>query len=87
VQLALAESALRRSRWREARQRIDELAELYPGDLAVQRALRDLAAYNSWELRTEFRASCYFRDSTLAMHFRVLILALIGLFAASPKML
>ena len=55
VQVALAESALRRLRWREARQRIDELAELYPGDLAVQRAGGDLAAYDSWELRTEFR--------------------------------
>ena len=55
VQLALAESALRRWRWREARQRIDELAELYPGDVAVRRAERDLAAYDSWELRTEFR--------------------------------
>ena len=55
VQLALAESALRRSRWSEARQRINELSELYPGDVAVQRVERDLAVFDSWELRSEFR--------------------------------
>lgn len=54
VQIALAESALRRLRWREARQRIADLSELYPEDMAVRRTRLDLAAHDSWELFSEF---------------------------------
>jgi len=37
VQLALAESALRRSRWNEAGERIEELTTLLPNDLRWSR--------------------------------------------------
>src|SRR5947208_16765442 len=55
VQLALAETAMRRLRWDEARERITALAAVYPDDVHVQRAQRDLRAHADFELRTEFR--------------------------------
>ena len=56
VQLSLAETAMRRLRWDEARERIAELIEIYPDDVAVRRAERDLRVHDSFELRAEFRA-------------------------------
>lgn len=55
VQLALGETAMRRLRWDEARERIAELIEVYPDDVAVLRARRDLQAHDSFQLRSEFR--------------------------------
>jgi biofilm PGA synthesis protein PgaA len=55
VQLDQAESALHRYRWGEARERIEGLATLFPNDPKVQRAQDDLAAYDSWQLLSEFR--------------------------------
>jgi biofilm PGA synthesis protein PgaA len=54
VQLALAETAMRRMRWDEARERIGDLETLYPDDVAIQRAKRDLDAHDSFELQTDF---------------------------------
>ncbi len=55
VLLDLAESALHRSRWDEAQKRIEELTTLLPNNPKVQRAQEELAAYNSWQLLTDFR--------------------------------
>ncbi|MFL6528752.1 MAG: poly-beta-1,6 N-acetyl-D-glucosamine export porin PgaA [Chthoniobacterales bacterium] len=55
VQLALAETAMRRLRWNEARERIDELKSIYPDDVHVFRDQQDLWAHDDFELRAEFR--------------------------------
>lgn len=54
TQLALAETAMRRLRWDEARERIAQLMDIYPDDVAVRRAQRDLQLRESFELRAEF---------------------------------
>ena len=54
VQVSLAESAVRRHAWSEARSRVAELSEIYPGDAAVLRAETDLRAHDAFELQTEF---------------------------------
>jgi biofilm PGA synthesis protein PgaA len=55
IQIALAESAMRRERWTEARAEVARLAELYPGDPAVQRVIREVRTQDTFELETEFR--------------------------------
>jgi biofilm PGA synthesis protein PgaA len=54
VQIALMETAIRRRRWAEARQRILALQALYPTDSAVLRAQQDLRAHDAFELRADF---------------------------------
>jgi biofilm PGA synthesis protein PgaA len=54
VHLGLANSALRRQRWGEARTRIAELSELQPDDPALARARRDLELHDDFELESEF---------------------------------
>jgi len=54
TQLGLAETAMRRMRWDEARERIAELVDIYPDDVAVRRAERDLRVHDTFELRAEF---------------------------------
>ncbi len=54
AQIAVAESALARRRYAEARARIAELAELYPENRQVQRLERELAAATGWQLNVEF---------------------------------
>ena len=51
IQIALADSCLRRKRFREAQERIEQLNLLYPGDVAVQRSMRDVAAEQAVELQ------------------------------------
>jgi biofilm PGA synthesis protein PgaA len=55
VQLALAETAMRRLRWDEARERLADLQSIYPGDVHVSRDEQDLQAHDEFELRAEFR--------------------------------
>jgi biofilm PGA synthesis protein PgaA len=50
IQVALAESAMRRQRWPEARERIDALTAAFPDDAGVQRAARDLRVHGMSEL-------------------------------------
>lgn len=50
VQVGLADSAMRRRRWPEARERVAALQEAFPDDSAVQRSARDLAAHDRAEL-------------------------------------
>jgi len=50
IESGLAESAMRRQRWPEARERITALMGDFPEDGAVQRAARDLAAHDLAEL-------------------------------------
>jgi biofilm PGA synthesis protein PgaA len=57
VQVALVESAIRRRYWTEARSRIAELAEIYPGDIQISRIEADLRAHDDCELQTEFHVS------------------------------
>jgi biofilm PGA synthesis protein PgaA len=52
IQIALAESCLRRKRFREARRRAEQLNLLYPGDVAVQRLQRDVATEQAVELQS-----------------------------------
>ena len=52
IQIGLADSAMRRQRWPEARERIAVLERDSPDDRAVQRAARDLAAHDLSELQT-----------------------------------
>jgi biofilm PGA synthesis protein PgaA len=54
VQLTLAKTAIRRMRWDEARERIAELVEIYPDDVAVRRAERDIRLHETFELRADF---------------------------------
>ena len=51
IQVALADSSLRRKRYREARRRAEELHLLYPADVQVQRLVRDVAAAQAVELQ------------------------------------
>ncbi len=57
VQVALAESEIRRRDWTEARSRIAELAEIYPGDIQIRRIETDLRAHDDCELQTEFHVN------------------------------
>jgi biofilm PGA synthesis protein PgaA len=50
IQVGLAESAMRRQRWPEAREHIGALTAALPEDAAVQRAARDLAVHGLSEL-------------------------------------
>jgi biofilm PGA synthesis protein PgaA len=50
VQLGLADSAMRRARWEEARPALASLQAAYPQDAAVQRSARDLAAHDMAEI-------------------------------------
>lgn len=53
VQIALAESCLRRKRFREARRMAEQLSLLYPGDIRLQRLKQDIAAAQGFELQLE----------------------------------
>ena len=53
---ALAESAIRRRHWTEARSRAAELAAIYPNG-AVRRLQTDLRAHDAFELQTEFHVN------------------------------
>jgi biofilm PGA synthesis protein PgaA len=53
VQIALAETAMRRRRWDEARERARALLSLYPADAAVARTQLELRMHDAFELRTE----------------------------------
>jgi biofilm PGA synthesis protein PgaA len=55
AQIAVADSALGRNHFAEAREQIAELADLYPENLSVQRLQRELTAQTGWELDAEFR--------------------------------
>lgn len=55
IQVALAESALRRGKYREARERIQKLVTEFPDDASVQRVQMDLMTHDSWELESSFR--------------------------------
>ena len=52
IQVGLADSAMRRQRWPEARERVAALQAVSPEDASVQRAARDLAAHDRAELET-----------------------------------
>ncbi len=52
IQIGLADSAMRRQRWPEARERVAALVAAFPDDRAVQRAARDLATRDLAELQT-----------------------------------
>jgi len=52
IQVGLADAAMRRQRWPEARARVAALVAESPDDSAVQRAARDLAAHDLAELET-----------------------------------
>lgn len=54
VRAAVADSAMRRRDWPEARRRIADLAAGFPGNAAAQRLQRNLAAHDMWELRASF---------------------------------
>lgn len=54
AQIAVAESALSRRRYAEARARIAELVAVYPENRQVQRLQRDLAAATGWQFNAEF---------------------------------
>jgi hypothetical protein len=53
AQIALAETAMRRRRWDEARDRVRALTSLYPADAAVARTQLELRMHDAFELRTE----------------------------------
>jgi biofilm PGA synthesis protein PgaA len=55
AQIAVADIALVRGEFAEARARIAELAAVYPENLQVQRLERDLAARTGWQLDAEAR--------------------------------
>ncbi len=57
AQIAVAESALARNRFAEARMRLADLVALYPENRAVQRLQRDYAARTGWILDIELRPS------------------------------
>ena len=57
AQVALAESAIRRRHWKEARSRTAELAAIYPNDVHVRRLQTDLRAHDAFELQTEFHVN------------------------------
>lgn len=54
VQVALAESAIHRLDWTEARSRVAELSEIYPDDIQIRQVETDLRAHDEFELQTEF---------------------------------
>ena len=51
IQIALADSCLRRKRFREAQKRAEELNLLYPNDVAVRRLVKDVTAAQAVELQ------------------------------------
>ncbi len=51
IQVAVADSAMRRREWPEARERIAGLEALFPEDAEVRRVVRDLRAHDMYELR------------------------------------
>jgi biofilm PGA synthesis protein PgaA len=53
IEVAVADSGLRRREWPEARERIASLAARFPEDPGVRRAVRDLGAHDMFELRAE----------------------------------
>ena len=57
AQVALAESAIRRRNWAEARARVAELAAIFPADVHVRRLQTDLRAHDAFELQTEFHVN------------------------------
>ncbi|HEY7292806.1 MAG TPA: poly-beta-1,6 N-acetyl-D-glucosamine export porin PgaA [Vicinamibacterales bacterium] len=52
-QVALAESALQRRKYAEARKRAADLERLYPENASVQRLVRDVDSFDRFEFRTE----------------------------------
>lgn len=54
IQIELADSAIRRAQWTEARERIASLQDVYPNDQAVRRVARDLKVHDSYELQLKF---------------------------------
>lgn len=63
VQIALAESAIRRRDWMVAHSRATELAEYYPEDARVQRLQTDLRVHDAFELQTEFHVTEEYGDN------------------------
>ena len=57
AQMALAESAIRRRHWTEARSRVAELAAIYPDDLHILQLKTDLRAHDAFEFQTELHAN------------------------------
>ena len=57
AQIAVADSALVRHRYAEARERIAALAGLYPENLQVQRLQRELAAQTGWKFEARIDAA------------------------------
>jgi poly-beta-1,6 N-acetyl-D-glucosamine export porin PgaA len=55
IRIALAESALRRRRYGEARRMAKELESTYPEDASVRRLAREIELFESTELRSESR--------------------------------
>lgn len=55
VEVAVADSAMRRREWLQARGRIASLVERFPEDPGVQRVARDLRVHDLYELRAGFR--------------------------------
>jgi hypothetical protein len=53
IRIALADSALRLRRYREAINRSRELASVYAGNASVQRLVRDVESFDSFEFRSE----------------------------------
>jgi biofilm PGA synthesis protein PgaA len=53
TQVALADSCLRRKRFREAQEHAEDLSLLYPSDTQVERLVRDVAAERALELQVE----------------------------------
>lgn len=56
IQVAVADSDLRRKRFREARRRAEELNSLFPGDAAVQRLVRDIGMHDAMEIQFDTEA-------------------------------
>ncbi|HSI14868.1 MAG TPA: poly-beta-1,6 N-acetyl-D-glucosamine export porin PgaA [Chthoniobacter sp.] len=57
VQVSLAESAVRRRAWSEARSRVAELADIFPTDIDVLRLQTDLRAHDAFEFQTEIQVN------------------------------
>lgn len=54
TQVALAESAIRRREWADARSRVAELAAIYPESADVLRLQTDLNSHDAFDLESEF---------------------------------
>jgi len=66
LEMALAESDLRRRRWASAEERVARLAPLYPGNGRLLRLQRDLAAWRMAELQLEIQPRIEQGDSSVA---------------------